>query len=160
MEFYTPVLFISMTPKLALEEGLRYDTSAWSRRAQGLQLWLNLKKSDKCHRPASVFHSLSNIRSCSPAERKMTEATSSTQMDHVRKEKNKTKHAAFKGNELLRAIKDHFSPYYSERVSSAWAQELIAQWRITTESLQLLADVWETQAKMFITTRLIGMSGG
>lgn len=25
MEFYTPVLFISMTPKLALEEGLRYD---------------------------------------------------------------------------------------------------------------------------------------
>lgn len=39
----------------------------------------------------------------------MTVTTSSTQMDHIRKETKKQKHAAFEGNELLRAIKDHFS---------------------------------------------------
>lgn len=39
-------------------------------------------------------------------------------MDHVRGEK----HAAFKGNELLKPLKDHFSLYYAERVYNDWAQ--------------------------------------
>lgn len=42
--------------------------------------------------------SLSNIWSCSPAQMNRTVSTSSKQMDHVRREK----HAAFKGNELLK----------------------------------------------------------
>lgn len=39
-------------------------------------------------------------------------------MDHVRGEK----HAAFKGNELLKPLKDHFSLYYAEHVYNDWAQ--------------------------------------
>lgn len=68
--------------------------------------------------PTCIRFSLSVIWSCSPARMKMTVRTSSKQMDHVRGEK----HAAFKGNELLKPLKDHFSLYYAERVYNDWAQ--------------------------------------